>query len=640
MPKTVAPFGSWESAISAEMVGGKNPKLTEPLINQQRIFWLESRPEEKGRIAIMMHSDSQSQCILPHPLSAKSKVHEYGGGSYAIHGNTVYFVLADDQQIYKADFTATVFDPVALTENPTMRFADLHIDTKHSRILAVCEDHSNAEQEPSTRLVSVPLDGSKTLSTIHQGFDFYSFPRISPNGESLSWSCWNHPNMPWDNTELWLADILEDGIIGNATKIQGNGEESIFQPQWSPDNELYFVSDRSNWWNIYQYDNGKVEPVFEMEAEFATPQWTFNMSTYDFIDEHSIFATYTKDGSWYLCQIDRKTKAFRELNTAATQIFSVHAENGVGVYVGASPQQLPNIYHYHDNNDCDPLIKREPLINAKDISEAQAITFPTSHDQFAHAFYYPPVNSQYKNPSPPPMIVVCHGGPTGTTGNNLDLRIQYWTNRGFAVMDVNYRGSTGYGREFRQLLHNNWGIYDVDDVCAVADYAVENGLAAKGQCIIKGSSAGGYTVLATLAFRDTFDCGVSLYGIGDLETLARDTHKFEARYLDSLIGQYPEEKHIYVERSPIHKVENINCPLLVFQGLEDKVVPPNQAEEMVSAVENNKQPVAYVTFADEAHGFRQAENIRVMLDAELEFYSRLFGFPTESKELHIRNFEK
>ena len=638
MTKQLAPFGSWESPITSDMVAGKSPKIAETRIHQGHIFWLESKPEEKGRNAIMMYRNGQSQCLLPAPLSAKSKVHEYGGGSYLVHGSLIYFVLADDQQIYVFDFQAASFDPVQLTFNENQRFADLAIAPETGQLFAVCEDHSQNDQEPQNTIVSIDIStagdsplkasgvaGTNSVSVVCSGHDFYSNPRVSPNGEKICWVSWDHPNMPWDNSELWQATLAQDGTLSQPQKISGNGNESIFQPQWSPNGTLFFVSDRNNWWNIYQYQNDTITSVTELSAEFATPQWTFNMSTYSFLNNNAIFATYSQDGAWHICEIDVDNRALKPLGSPCTMVYSVACENDKAVFIGSTPTSLTNVYlSNHSCSHFDTLLT-PPFIPKEDISIAQAIHFPTTHNQQTYGFYYPPANSSFTCEGAPPVIVICHGGPTGATANSLELKIQYWTSRGFAVMDVNYRGSTGYGRQFRHLLHKKWGILDVDDVSAAAKYAVDHNLAAQNQCIIKGSSAGGYTVLAALAFTDTFDCGVSLYGIGDLETLARDTHKFEARYLDSLVGAYPEEQSTYIERSPIHKVEDIRCPLLVFQGLEDKVVPPNQAEAMVSAVRNNNMPVSYVKFDNEGHGFRQAENIKTMLEEELAFYTKIFN---------------
>ncbi|WP_185235961.1 S9 family peptidase [Teredinibacter franksiae] len=655
--KISLPFGSWPSNITAERVAGKTPKLAEPCIDNNRLFWLQTLPEEKGRVAVMMkplvnNHSGEARCILPRPLSAKSKVHEYGGGSYCVDGNMLYFVLADDQQVYCADVTRSDFQPEVLSSNNTafsndsdsqLRFADLSLDESGAKLLAVCEQHfHDRKQEPETRLVAIHTNGSGTIDVIAEGNNFYSNPTLSPCGNTLCWLSWNHPNMPWDSTQLWLCHRNDEGhfVQASAVCVAGDtGNESIFQPRFSPTGDLIFVSDRNNWWNLYRITKENfcegvftAERITHLNAEFATPQWTFNMSTYAFLNEHSILATYTQNGAWQLATIDTRSSPYslKKINAAHLNLTVIHgiecSENNA-VFIAAGPTFAANVYHYCDGTT-NAIIQNEELVAPAECSIPKAVQFSTgkSATQTAYGFYYPPANAHYFcTEGKPPLIVICHGGPTGATENALNLKIQYWTNRGFAVMDVNYRGSTGFGRTFRHDLHNNWGIYDVEDVCAAANYAVEQGWAAADKLIIKGSSAGGYTVLAALTFSSTFSAGVSLYGIGNLETLVCDTHKFEARYLDKLVGDYNHQRERYRQRSPIHFVNNINCPLLVFQGLEDKVVPPNQAEAMVKAVKAKGLKVNYVTFEDEGHGFRNAHNINTMLNEELRFYQQVFN---------------
>lgn len=650
------PFGCWPSAISADLVAGKSPRLAEPRVHNGQIFWLQSLPEEKGRITVMSKPldappDQEPRSLLPRPLSAKSKVHEYGGGSYCLHKDQLYFVLADDQQVYRVDLSSPQCEPEVLTssdcqfsraEDNSLRFADLVIDPKGDQLLAVCEQHFlHIHREPVTRLVTIPLDASGQLGVLAEGDDFYSSACVSHCGRFCAWLSWRHPDMPWDATRLWLAERGGHGRFENAHPLMTDTTASRFLPRFSPGGDLYFVSDASNWWNLYRisaaqlgHSGASAEPVTHMEAEFATPQWTFGMSTYDFLNADEILATYTRDGNWYLASIalsdsgaiTSHQQAMDTQNAELTVIHGIHCHQDTAVFVGASPTSSTAIYQWHQSQ-MKPVLATESQLDAAEISVPQPFLFPTSAgSDTAHGFYYPPHNSRYHNHTDkPPLIVICHGGPTGATDNALNYKIQYWTNRGFAVLDVNYRGSTGFGREFRHALHGQWGIYDVEDVCSAARFAVSQGWANPEQLIIKGSSAGGYTVLAALTFSTDFNAGVSLYGIGDLETLVRDTHKFEARYLDKLVGEYPMERSEYQQRSPIHFVDNISCPLLVFQGLEDKVVPPNQAEDMVNAVRNKGLTVEYITFEDEGHGFRNAHNITTMLEEEQRFYQRVFG---------------
>ncbi len=657
---TQAPYGSWVSPITAALVAGKTPKLFDTLVDDNRVFWCESIAEEKGRTAIMMYDGTRHQCILPRPLSAKSKVHEYGGKAYAIDGNTVYFVLADDQRVYRGNIEShnneqNPFTPIPLTPASNagkLRFADLAVDRKHQRIIAIQESHDdNDPHKVDNRLVAFSMvECEHTDNPVHilsEGHDFYSNPCVSPCGNQLLWLSWDHPDMPWDNTQLWIADLSANGL-SNIRKIIGNGDESIFQPQWSPKGDLFFVSDRNNWWNIYcvpksaQQSEAEPQLVIEHDAEYATPQWVFGMSTYGFWDDDTLLATFTQNGVWHLVKIHlnkSEDQRLEHIQTSMSSIENVSGQKSLGAFIGSSPTQAKCVFTLEDGT-ASALTPTDMGISIAEYSQPQAITFPTTFEQTAHALFYPPKNTRYEDTQhQPPLIVLSHGGPTGATESSLNLKIQYWTNRGFAVADVNYRGSTGYGREYRHRLFKQWGRYDVDDVCAVVDYLSKEKLVDPNKCIIKGSSAGGYTVLAALTFKDTFKAGVSLYGIGDLELLATDTHKFEARYLDKLIGPYPETADEYRARSPIHFVDQINCPLLVFQGLLDKVVPPNQAELMVNAAKQKKLPIAYVTYPNEAHGFRQLETIEHMLDAEHQFYARIFGFERDTPQnpLHIDN---
>ncbi len=637
--KQALPFGSWPSKITADLVAGNSPRLSEPKLSQGRCFWLQSLPEEKGRVAILMkHKNSEHayDWILPRPLSAKSKVHEYGGGSYCVDGDDLYFVLADDQRVYHARLDKDNFEPHALTpdSDAKLRFADLELDKHGKQLIAVCEDHRKTDEEAISSLVSIPLNGCGQLLTIAEGDDFYSSPAISPNKQYCCWLSWNHPHMPWDANLLWLCPRSPDGKFyqSNAKVVTGTGE-SIFQPRFSPDGDLFFVTDRDNWWNIYrietaQFDKDKAEAqqVTQLEAEFATPQWTFNMSTYDFLTADTLLATYTQNGVWYLCKVQLDTGHQEAIEGKRPAIHGINCENNMAVYI-ASDYDKRSAVNLFDDANISSLTANNTPVHQNELSHPVAFTFQTGDQGLntAHGFYYPPANAKYTaTQNKPPMITICHGGPTGATEASLNFKIQYWTNRGFAVLDVNYRGSTGFGRSYRHSLHGQWGIYDVDDVCAAADCAVNQGWADPEKLIIKGSSAGGYTVLAALAFRNTFKAGVSLYGIGDLETLVTDTHKFEARYLDKLVGNYPQQKAIYEQRSPIHYIDDISCPLLVFQGLEDKVVPPNQAETMVDAVRAKGLEVRYITFPDEGHGFRNAHNIETMLNEELRFYQDIF----------------
>lgn len=641
---TIAPYGSWKSPITTDLLTSKITHPSEPRLDGNNTYWLESRPQEKGRNTIVqLDAEGQIRDLLPAPLNVRSRVHEYGGMSYCVSNGIIYFVLFDDQQIYRFDTQAKTPLPEAITDAENVRFADLVLDSARNRLICVCEDHVADKKEPANKLVAISLDGSQQINTLHEGHDFYSNPQLSPDGRQLSWLTWDHPNMPWDNTCCWCAVLDAEGKPANPHCIAGEqGDESVFQPQWAGDGRLYLVSDRNNWWNLYCYDpqtdpDNPLRSVTRLEAEFATPQWVFGMSTYGFINESTALACYTQEGRWYLTLIDLQQGTLTPIETELTHLSGVHCTNGKAAFLGASPVELTRVWQWAATHSqtLTPLSKLAlDNLDTHYLSTPEAITFPSANQSKAYGFYYAPANADFKAPADtrPPLVVMCHGGPTGATESSLNFKVQYWTSRGFAVLDVNYRGSTGYGREYRNQLALQWGIADVDDVCAGARYLVDQGLADPEQLAIKGGSAGGYTVLAALTFRDVFTAGASHYGIGDLETLARDTHKFESRYLDKMVGDYPQDQATYQARSPIQHTDQLSCPVIFFQGLDDKVVPPNQAEAMVAALKEKQIPVAYVPFEGEGHGFRQASSIKQALEGELYFYSRVFGF-TPAEEL-------
>jgi dipeptidyl aminopeptidase/acylaminoacyl peptidase len=462
------------------------------------------------------------------------------------------------------------------------------------------------------------------------GADFYSAPRLNPEGSRLAWLQWNHPNMPWDGTELWVAEVLDDGSVTNPVRVAGVVDESIFQPEWSPEGDLHFVSDLTGWWNLYRWREGIIETLCPMEAEFGLPQWVFGMSTYAFESANRIVCAYIEQGFSRLAVLDTTTGELEKIETPFTKIEGIRATSGQAVFIAASPAETASIVRFDLNNRQFETIRRssELAIDPGYISVPQAIEFPTENGLTAHAFFYPPRNQDFIAPENEraPLLVMSHGGPTAATSPMLRLSVQYWTSRGIAVLDVNYGGSAGYGREYRERLNSSWGVVDVDDCVNGAKYLAERGLVDGDRLAITGGSAGGYTTLCALTFRDAFKAGASHYGVSDLEALEVDTHKFESRYTHKLVAPYPERADLYRERSPIHHTDQLSAPVIFFQGLEDKIVPPNQAEMMVNALRAKGLPVAYITFEGEQHGFRQAANIKRALDGELYFYSRVFGF--------------
>jgi dipeptidyl aminopeptidase/acylaminoacyl peptidase len=618
-------YGSWCSPITAELVARHSVRFGDLQVDGGVLYWIESRPAELGRSVIVQHTqDRRTRDVIQAPFSARSRVHEYGGGALTVSKGSVYFVNFDDQRIYKKNL-AGVLHPV--TPEDDNRYADLVVDEMRSRIICIQEAHKG--REPVNTIVSIDIESVSSSQELISGNDFYASPRISPNGRQLAWLAWNHPNMPWDGTELWMAEIDEAGMLADRRQVAGGVSESIFQPEWSPDNILYFVSDRNGWWNIYRYAGGAVEILTELEAEFGMPQWNFGLSTYGFVSRDLIASTFNQKGLWHLVTIDLQTRKMEQIETTYSDITHVRATSACIVFYGGSPTDgLSLIKHYVSTGRTD-IIRRseESYVDSGYISKPELIEFITTNDLKAYGFFYPPRNKDYVSPLKelPPLIVVMHGGPTSCSYTSLDLKIQFWTSRGFAVLDVNYGGSSGFGRPYRERLKGKWGIVDVDDCASGARYLIERDLVDGGRLIVRGGSAGGYTTLAALTFRDVFKAGASYYGVSDLESLAKETHKFESRYLNSLIGPYPEAARTYRERSPIGYTERLSAPIIFFQGLDDKVVPPNQAEKMVKALRKKGIPVAYIVFEGEQHGFRKAESLRRSLEAELYFYSRIFG---------------
>ena len=626
----IAPYGSWKSPITSDLIVGGSIGLSQPLMDGADLYWIEMRPTEGGR-SVIVKRDALGMVtdVNPQPFNARTRVHEYGGGDYAVRDGAVYFANFSDQRLYASIGGAT---PEPITPIADMRYADAVIDKARGRLLCVREDHTVAGREPVNTLASLSLAGDATTGEVlASGNDFYSSPRLSPDGSKLAWLTWNHPNMPWDGTELWMGAFAENGLLASSELVAGGNDESIFQPEWSPDGVLYFVSDRTGWWNLYRVNQtGGVESIREMEAEFGMPQWGFGMSTYAFESAERIVGAYIENGFSRLALIDTRTKEVETIGSPYTDIRFVRAAAGQAVMRAGSPTEAAAIVKFDLQTRAFEVLRRSSSlqIDAAYLSAPRAVEFPTEGGLTAHGFYYPPTNRDYRAPEGelPPLLVESHGGPTSAATTAMSLGIQYWTSRGIAVLDVNYGGSTGFGRAYRERLKSKWGIVDVDDCANGARYLVGQGEADGDRLMITGGSAGGYTTLCALTFRDTFSAGASHYGVSDAEALARETHKFESRYLDGFMGPYPEEREIYVARSPINFTDRLSCPVIFFQGLEDKVVLPNQAEMMVAALREKGIPVAYLPFAGEQHGFRQAQNIKRALDGELYFYSRVFDF--------------
>ncbi len=639
----VAPYGSWKSPISAAMLVAKSVRFGDLSIDGGDVYWSELRPEEQGRCVIVRRSaDGTIADVLPAPFSARTTANEYGGGAFLAAQGVIYFSNYADQRIWKIQPGKS---PEPLTPERKLRFADYGLDGKHGRLISVCEDHADRDDEPPNRIVAVDL-ATGAVSPLVEGADFYSNPVVSPDGTQLAWVEWNHPNMPWDDTELHLAAIYADGSLGPSRVVAGGKDESIFQPAWSPEGELYFVSDRTDWWNLYVEQDGGVAKVFATDAEFGAPQWVFGTRTYGFLADGRIVARYTQGGRWRMAVINPASHELRDLGLPYSVIGAIEVSGDLVLATVSSATEAEVVALLDPKTGGIKVLRTSSPVAADPAytSAAEAIEFPTTGGKTAHAFYYPPANRDCRAPEGelPPLLVMIHGGPTSATSGSFRPTTQYWTSRGFAVCDVNYGGSTGYGREYRNRLRDSWGVVDVDDAANAALYLAKQGKVDRNKLLIRGGSAGGYTTLAALAFRDVFRTGASLYGVSDLSLLAEDTHKFESRYLDQLVGKYPQEKSRYVARSPIAHLDKFTEPVILLQGLEDRIVPPNQAELILASLKSRGIPVAYVSFAGEQHGFRRAENIIRAFEAELYFYGKILGFdPADAIEpVEIHNLPK
>ena len=627
----IAPYGSWASPLTSDRIVSESIRLGHISIDEDRIFWIESRPKEGGRNTIV-HGDAEGtlHVLTPAPLNVRTRVHEYGGGAYCVAEGVVYFSNFSDQRLYRQRPGGT---PAPVTADAPMSYADGIPDLRRRRLLCIREDQTHSDREPEHSIVSIALDGDAGPACgeiLVSGHDFYASPRLSPDGRQLAWLTWNHPNMPWDGTELWVADLGEDGSIETPRCVAGGTDVSIFQPEWSPDSRLHFVSDQSGWWNLYGLNDGRVAALYPMEAEFGEPQWVFGQRLYGFESPDRLICAYTQNGFWHLGRLDTARRTLERFELPYTTFDDVHVRQSRIVCTASSPAEPPALIQIDADTRAVTVLRRSVDFSPdpRYLSMPSAVTYPTRDGSTGHAFYYPPHNADFQAPPSerPPLLVKSHGGPTGASSPTFNLMIQFWTSRGFAVLDVNYGGSTGYGRAYRERLNGQWGIVDVDDCVSAVTALIDRDAADPARVTITGGSAGGFTTLCALTFRDCFTAGSSYYGVSDLEALVRDTHKFESRYLDRLVGPLPERKDLYDRRSPIYFTDRLSAPLILFQGLEDKVVPPNQAENMFNAVKSKGLPVAYIAFEGEQHGFRRAEHIKQVLDNELYFYSKIFSF--------------
>ena len=646
---TVAPYGSWASPIDAATVAGGGRRLAFPVIAADgAVWWAEGRPNEGGRVVLMRRAPGgEPEAVTPDGTNVRTRVHEYGGGAWCIVGpDLVLFVDFSDQRLYRQRLGEA---PVAISPEPAspgaLRYADMRPSPDGLTVVCVRERDAEGQGEPVNEIVSLPIGGGAEPKVLASGRDFYSFPRLSPDGAWLAWTCWDHPNMPWDGTELWIAPLSDSG---EERLVAGGPEESVFQPEWGPDGQLHFVSDRDGWWNLYRArepgselsgEEGTLVQLTEQQADFAHPQWLFGGATYAFLESGAIACVRCEGAEerLFLLRPEGWEPADLELPFSSFGYPALSARGESVAFAATTPEREAAVVLYDVERAETEIVRTssEDPVDPTYVSRPRPVEFPTGDGEVAYGFYYPPANPEFEAPEGelPPLIVESHGGPTSHATPALAREFLYWTSRGIGVVDVNYRGSSGYGREYRNKLRGTWGVVDTEDCVNAALHLAERGEADGERLAIRGGSAGGYATLCALTFHEGFAAGASYYGVADAEALARDTHKFESRYLDRLIGPYPEQAERYRERSPIHHVEQLQVPVILFQGLEDEVVPPNQAETMAAALERNGVPHAYLAFESEQHGFRRAEtNIRC-LEAELYFYGRIMGFePAENPQ--------
>jgi dipeptidyl aminopeptidase/acylaminoacyl peptidase len=619
----IASYGSWSSPITSDFVAAETIGITDLRVASGAVYWIEARPMEAGRnVLVRRGADGMIEDVTPPPYNVRTRVHEYGGAAYVIAGNSVIFSNFADQLLYRLDPGGA---PRRFSARTGARYADGRFDPAHNRLVLVREEHAAAGVEPVNTIVSLPIDDPAKETILVSGADFYAAPRPNPDGTQLAWIAWDHPEMPWTASALYLATIASDGTLAETRIVAGGAGISIMQPEWSPDGILHFASDETGWWNLYRLDHSGVSPVLAMAAEFSAPLWNLGLSLYAFAARGEIACAFNENGIWSLGVIARDG-GLRRLATPFQDCSFINVLGHEIVCRAGSTQSPAAVVIIDAASGTASVVRSSAKLSpalAPYLSRPELIVFPSGAGATTYGFYYPPTNPDYAAPDgeKAPLLVKSHGGPTSATSTTLDLRIQYWTSRGIGVLDVNYGGSSGYGRAYRDRLDGRWGVVDVEDCINGAHHLLATARADPERLMISGGSAGGFTTLAALAFHKFFHAGASYYGIADLEALVRETHKFESRYLERLVGPYPQSKQTYVERSPINAVDGFSAPVIFFQGEEDKVVPPNQAEMMVSALKRKRLPFSYLLFAGEQHGFRKSATIKRALDAELYFYA-------------------
>ena len=646
-PKRVAPFGAWESPFAISRLVDGVVFLAEVRALGGVRWWLEGRPDEGGRQVLFRRDpDGTTVRLSPEGFNVRTRVHEYGGAASVIVPAADLIVVSD----FASGRLHRIVRPgqtEPLTPDRAWRFADAEADPSRDRLIAVREDHEPdvvaAHGEWVNELVTIDLAGG-AVTVVASGADFYAAPRLSPDGRFLAWLEWDHPNMPWDGTRLQLAEIRPDGSLGPAETIAGGSTDWIGQPRWSPDGILHFAAEPDGWMNLFRRRDGRIEPLAPMAVEFHEPDWLFGPSTYGFLADGSILAVGRSAGRDRLYRIPGHGAA-EEIVVPYTEMSSLAIDADRAVLRASSPTEPNAIVELDPSTGAVTVLRRSTPVVADphDVAVARPIEFPTSGGLTARGLFYPPTSRSVRGPDGelPPLIVTSHGGPTSSAWAAYATLPQLFASRGIAVLDVDYGGSTGYGREYRRRLEGEWGVVDVDDCVAGARWLAERSLVDADRMAIRGGSASGYTTLCAITFRDVFRAGVSMFGIGNLEGFVGDTHKFESRYVERLVGPYPERRDLYRERSPVFHAERIHVPALILQGLDDRVVPPSEAERIVDALWERQVPHAYVAFEGEDHGFRQAPNIIRAFESELSFYGQVFGFAPvdEIEPVEIRFLE-
>jgi dipeptidyl aminopeptidase/acylaminoacyl peptidase len=620
MPRR-APYGSWASRISAAQLAHSSVVLGDLRVVAGIPYWTESRPAEAGRhVIVTPNGKGGIRELTPPSFGSRTRVNEYGGASYVATRDALYFSNWADQRIY-VQRGAEMPEPIT---PPGYRYADGVAHPSADLLFFVREDGDKTE------LVALSPSQPDAGTVLFGGTDFVAFPRVSRDGRRLAWIAWDHPNMPWDTTTLYVGD-LSGTALSNVRAIAGGREESVLEPNWDLDGTLYFISDRTDWWNLYRWDGKEVTPVTSMQAEFALPVWQLGHSNYALSGDGQAVARFGIGAVDRLGVVDLRNGKVHFLNLPFVSFTNVRLVSPHQVLaIAASPFDEEAVVEVDFKAGTHRTLRTdlEPRRATEFISVAEPIVFPTAGGATAHAFFYPPRNPDFEGMpgEKPPLLVKVHGGPTSISKPALEVRLQYWTSRGFAVVDVNHRGSAGFGRRYREMLYGQWGVVDVEDMVAAVKYLADSGRIDPNRTAIRGGSAGGYTTLSALAFTDTFKAGANYYGVSDLKSLAADTHKFESRYLDRLVAPLEGNEALYEQRSPLHHLEGFSAPLITFQGSEDKVVPPEQSRQIVDALRAKGVPVEYLEFEGEQHGFRKADNIIRAAEAELSFYGSIFGF--------------